>query len=331
MEKLWDVLQARITPQVTASFEKETGADGERVKDELSLAAALLMAALAARTTPTEGPDDLLALVCNDPVSTFEVDHEHPDGNVLAQQWLGPAASRIVTWLQTGTDVDVTPYLGTAATLLLESLRERAPVGELDSATLDNWLATQYDVYARAHPQLASGINAALDVGRNVLERAERNRARFSDEEWATLARVPPLAGFAVMMSSFSGPFGMSREFEALIRAMHDAAQSSDPDSLVSLVSREFQDPEPVNHLGADREHATQQATAACLAAYQLLLEKALPPEVRAYQQFVMDVAAAVAGAAREHTFLGFGGTPVSPEEKQVLDLLAAALNFKPA
>lgn len=75
--------------------------------------------------------------------------------------------------------------------------------------------------------RLANQINAALDLGANVNVHAARIRAQFTDEEWQILIKTPALAGYAVMMSSFSGPVGINKEIAALHRAMHEAGDAA--------------------------------------------------------------------------------------------------------
>ena len=138
------------------------------------------------------------------------------------------------------------------------------------------------------------------------------------------------LAGYAVMMSALSGPVGINKEITALIEAMTEYGHAAEPDSLIGLVSREFHSPEQINTLGANRNNAMSLVRDACLEALRILNEKETYEETLAYKEFVVIVATHVAQAAIDGGFMSIGGTPISPEEKMTLDLIAAALAYQP-
>jgi hypothetical protein len=132
------------------------------------------------------------------------------------------------------------------------------------------------------------------------------------------------------MMSSLSGPVGLSKEIAALIVALQELGAQADPDSLVGLVSRAYTSPEQITALGANRENAQALTRDACLEALRILTEKETYDESRAYKAFVVGVATRVAQAAIDGGIMSMGGIPVSPEEQLTLDLIAAALAYEP-
>ncbi len=60
-----------------------------------------------------------------------------------------------------------------------------------------------------------------------------------------------------------------------------------------------------------------------------LLDQKALPDEVLAYKQMLMQVAERAANAAKEGGFLGFGGVKVSEAEQTFLNELSRMLKIQ--
>ena len=93
-------------------------------------------------------------------------------------------------------------------------------------------------------------------------------------------------------------------------------------------------------HLGSNRygtpedpnAEALCEHTAECLRrAVELLERKATAEEVEDYRRFVLGVAQAVAEAHKEGSFLGIGGTRVSPKEQAAIDEIAGSLGAKRA
>jgi hypothetical protein len=187
---------------------------------------------------------------------------------------------------------------------------------------------TEQDAFARAKPQLASQLNAALDLGQNIVERADRLMQRFTPEEWDALAKLPSIAASAVMMRALSGPVGLNREYTALLQALAASAAANEPDSLVSLAALSYNDPAQIDALGVTESNALTRMRDACLQALAILNDKASREEIAAYKKMVVDVATQVAQAANDGGVLGLGGKPINAEEQRTLDLLAAALAY---
>lgn len=335
MATLLDSVTETVTPHMAEQFGTMLGVEQAQILPGITKTAPVVLAALGAKTATTEQADEVLASLKDDTVTA--ADARNPadaiaDGrsHALLSRLFGVGASKMASWIQDTTGFDVAPFLPLAAPLVWQALQNAVKQENLDSAGLTGLLKKENDAYARANPQLASEINAALDVGENVNERAARIREKFSPEEWNTLARTPALAGYAVMMSALSGPIGLNKEISALLEAMAEYGQSAEPDSLIGLVSREFHSPEQINTLGANRSNALNLARDACLEALRILNEKDTYEEALEYKEFVVNVATHVAQAAIDGGIMSIGGTPVSPEEQMTLDLIAAALAYQP-
>jgi hypothetical protein len=94
-------------------------------------------------------------------------------------------------------------------------------------------------------------------------------------------------------------------------------------DAIVS--SPPAMDPARLREGGGDIK---QLATTRLRDSAALIDSKASADEARAYKQFVVTVAEAVANAHREGGFAGIGGTPVSDNEQAALDTVRATLGL---
>lgn len=332
MPTLLETVNETLTPELTTQISEMLGTDKNNVHTGVRNASALIIGALSHKAATDEGADQILASfdpAQDAPANVFTaIDNGRSDA--ILYPLFGIGVTKVVHWIQNTTDQDLGSYLLIAAPLLYHALAEQLKNGESNAESLRTLLKTDNDAFARADPQFASEINAALDAGENVVERAARIRARFTEEEFTTLAKTPTLAAYAVMMSSLSGPVGVNKEIEALLEAMEEYGAAAEPDSLVGIVSRQFTSPDQITTLGANRENASSMMRDACLESLKILTAKESHEEVQSYKKFVLDVSTHVAEAAIDGGFMSIGGKAVSDEEKQTLDLIAAALAYTP-
>jgi hypothetical protein len=331
MATLLDSARQAVTPAMSQELGERFGLEQTQVEQGIAAAMALILTAFKNQAATDEGADELLNSLQNMNASPAPLDAlAHGQGDAVLSEIFGVGVSKVANWFQDTTGINVAPFLPLAPILVKRALRDAVKTDKLDRAGLTARLNAEVDAYAKANPQLASEINVALDMGQNVAERAARIRAQFDDDEWNTLAKTPALAGYAVMMSALSGPFGLNKEIGALLDAMQEYGQAAEPDSLVGLVSLEFHNAEQITALGANRENALALTRDACLNTLRILNEKEAYDETVAYKQFVVDVATRVAQASNDGGILGIGGKPVSKEEQMTLDLIAAALAYQP-
>lgn len=329
MTTLLDSITRTITPQLTEQFANALGLDETQTAQGIQLAVPLLLAAVGNRVATSAGADEVLGSLKPEPLNPMDALADG-EGDAILERLLGVGATKVASWAFDTTGINIAPLLPLVAPLVMNAISSAVRTDKLDGAGLANLIKTETETYARANPQLASQINAALDAGANVNERAGRIRAQFTDDEWATLKKTPLLAGYAVMMSSLSGPVGINKELDALHRAMHELGEAAEPDSLVGLVSREHNSTDQINALGANRENAAALMRDACLQTLQILNTKETYNETLAYKEFVMNVSTRVANAAIDGGIMSIGGIPVTPEEQMTLDLIAAALAYTP-
>jgi len=140
-------------------------------------------------------------------------------------------------------------------------------------------------------------------------------KADFTAEEWESVLHGPPTAALIVITAERGGVF---RETLALTQAYVEArkqhGQSELLDEIVSarpaLEHSHAHSPEELKQAGLE-----QLRTAA-----EVVAQKATAAEADAYKRFVLDLAARVASAHKEH------GKSISDAEQAALDEISAAL-----
>lgn len=166
---------------------------------------------------------------------------------------------------------------------------------------------------------------------------------RFTPEEQAVLISLPNMTGSAMAFAEGSG-LGTVKEMIANSRSflkgkeitgneiisaimpnivsIREAMQESkEMREIVSrrLKSREIESKEQLRDLALE-DAATVNG---------ILNAKAQPEEAAQYKNWVLDIAEDVSKAAKEGVFLGFGGTQVSENEKDLFIELADALGVQ--
>jgi hypothetical protein len=140
------------------------------------------------------------------------------------------------------------------------------------------------------------------------------SKADFTEQEWEVVREGPPIAGMITAAASSGGTF---RESWAMAKSFVEARkQHGESELLDALVAekphaKRYGSPQELEQKGLERLGE----------AIGLLQQKASEHEVESYRRFTLAVAEHVAEAHKE------GGTPVSSEERQALDTIAATLN----
>jgi hypothetical protein len=179
-------------------------------------------------------------------------------------------------------------------------------------------------------------------------------RTAYSDDEWHTLSKLPQTVAVAVIASGASGPIQLMRELAALKAALSDTRQQPPSNELVTAVATAEADA-PVESVPPDGSSPARSDTEAdgppapgdlstaegqrslrdealdrCTMAMAILAAKSPADEADGFKRWVMAIARKVAQSAKEGSFLGIGGTPISEEEEETLAKLAAALEIAP-
>ena len=148
-------------------------------------------------------------------------------------------------------------------------------------------------------------------------------KADFNAEEWSTVVEAPVLAGLRVVTA---GRGGTVRESIAMGKVYAHARQQHGDNALLDelVASPPAMDP---NRMKAGGQDLAATSTTQLREAVRILEEKGAGEDVEAYKAFVLTLTKAVAEAHSEGGFAGIGGKPVSDEEQQALDDIAATLS----
>ena len=161
----------------------------------------------------------------------------------------------------------------------------------------------------------------------------------FTAQEWEVLRDAPHLVMLSVATAGFSGPIGSIKEAFAPLGAIVEAAKGHD-ELLRGVCDREElkaaqQSIRSSIKISGDAKalHAEIQNAAAekAAAAVAILKQKGSPDDLNAYRQLLIDIADRTANAAKEGSFLGFGGERVSEGERAVIQRLSQALEIQRA
>jgi hypothetical protein len=155
-------------------------------------------------------------------------------------------------------------------------------------------------------------------------------KADYTDQEWAGIVRAPILAGGYIAASDMSF-FGMIGEMQGLVRAMHELPPPDGATDLVAAVVADLQDSEAAKGK-LDLPETKSNATQAAQLVHQIGLDlevldtKSTPEETRAFKEWLIGIAMAVAEATKEGGFLGVGAVRVSDKEQFALATLKREL-----
>ncbi len=150
------------------------------------------------------------------------------------------------------------------------------------------------------------------------------SKSDFNADEWATIAEGPLLAGMRIVTAERGGTL---RESLAVGRVYAEARKRHGQSQLLDelVASPPSLDLNRLREGGGD---IASLASTRLREAASVLDAKTSPDEARAYREFVLTVAEAVANANREGGFVGIGGKAVSDREEAALDELRATLGI---
>ena len=160
------------------------------------------------------------------------------------------------------------------------------------------------------------------------------NQSSFTAEEWTRLLEAPMLAGMAVSAAEPSGLFGMLKESFATGKLLVEAKGDAAANELIRAVAEAYGTADGRKaaseglraQLGGGQPGEIKGKALAGLKAVAALLAAKAPNEAAAFKAWLGQVGQAVADAASEGGFLGFGGVQVSEAEKATLAEIATAL-----
>lgn len=153
----------------------------------------------------------------------------------------------------------------------------------------------------------------------------------FSPDDWTVIRDAPWVVAIAVVAADPSGAVATSREFHTLRHLVAAMDDHGSPNEVIRAVADELTavrvdgEPDPTGTLsGYDSIH--EGAIEHCTSVVRILDDVAEPDESAEFRAWLLDLARAVAEAAKEGGFMGIGGTSVSEREATALNELAVVL-----
>ena len=166
----------------------------------------------------------------------------------------------------------------------------------------------------------------------------------FDDDQWFLLSSTPGMVGAAMSNAAPSGIIGTVKEMSAAMRASVQGKQDFPQSELITELMQKAANWEEAKEKMTDyRERTKARVTSAevktredlqslalldCKAALELVDAHCSDTDAQAYRQWTLNVARAVAEAAKEGSILGFGGERVSEPERKLLAELEQVLGL---
>jgi hypothetical protein len=154
-------------------------------------------------------------------------------------------------------------------------------------------------------------------------------KSDFDEQEWARIVRAPFVAGAAITLADPGGPIEAGKESMASLQA---ATNPPSREQLLTEVALDVQAmvQERKSPLQGFRPEGTgpagNQVVDELRSVQQLVTAKADPDEAAAFGRWMVEVAQAAAGAAKEGGFMGIGAEQVSRREAAMIEQVRAAV-----
>jgi hypothetical protein len=160
-------------------------------------------------------------------------------------------------------------------------------------------------------------------------------KSDFTEDEWATLARSPIVAGMAISLADPGGPIEALKETSAAVK-FAIGSSGEQRDDLVGEIARDMralveERKNPVGDFKPRGALAGKEIVDEISRANEIVSAKANPEEAAAFREWIMECAQRAADAAKEGGFMGFRAERVSQGEKDMLAQLGSALGVSGA
>ncbi len=158
----------------------------------------------------------------------------------------------------------------------------------------------------------------------------------FTPDEWKTLLESTMMAGLAVTAADPGGLWGTLKESMASARTLIVAKHAANATELIKAIAGEFETSEGrATARDGLRTQLSRKTPAEIVAKSLEVLKQAAaivaakaPGEAAAFKGWLQHISQAVAEAATEGGFLGFGGVQISDAEKATLAQISATLGL---
>ncbi len=143
----------------------------------------------------------------------------------------------------------------------------------------------------------------------------------FSNDDWDRVAAAPLLVGMAVAKAEDSGFLGSIRETRSLLASIAEGATGGPASELIAQAAATDTSIEYEAYKALSPDALAVDAEEACRQLVRTLGEVVEPDVAEGYKRWIVDLAQAVAEAAKEQ------GQRVSPGEVEVIDRVTKALD----
>jgi hypothetical protein len=240
-------------------------------------------------------------------------------GTLLNGLFGSDAMTAIGAQLDKSLGFKVSGLIPIVAPLILSQLRKMTQERNLDASGVANLLQEETRAFSESGSPEVALVQEAMQAGQD----ATALRSKFTPEEWSKVRLAPVAASALVIAAAPSGGMGAVQEMTAAMLAMDDSRNQAEPTSILNIA---FGSPLSDAEKGLVSQKLPKDKLLAALKEGTNLIASKNPDEAAAYRQFVVNVATAVAQAAKEGGIFGFGGTQVNKAEKAALDEIAAAV-----
>jgi len=164
----------------------------------------------------------------------------------------------------------------------------------------------------------------------------------YSEKEWEAISATPQLVGLAMTGAGASGIIGSTKEMFASASGMMNAKTEYSSNALIQAIipnttdaSKALEDAKKQRTVLMDmlksnniksQDQLTEMILTECKSVITILENKETPEVVSDYKKWVLEIAEKVANAAKEGSFLGFGGERFSENEQALFEKLKIAL-----
>jgi hypothetical protein len=145
------------------------------------------------------------------------------------------------------------------------------------------------------------------------------DRSAFTDDEWRALTEAPLRITLALVSAGEHGPISVVKEAAARARAIARPSEHGPADALIAEIAKEAESREARHDVQAHHGRTVDQIVDDALselAPVAAALGKLTPDEVTQVRAWLLDIANAVAAAAKS----------VTPAEQAVIDRIASTL-----
>ncbi len=167
---------------------------------------------------------------------------------------------------------------------------------------------------------------------------------RFNEEEQVMLSSLPTLIGSVMSLSEGSG-LGTVKELISSAQSVMSGAKDFPSNEIITGVLPNMTNRDEAMSKAKDlktklqsqlktheidsKDELRQYVIDTCKKVNEVLAGKANQTEADEYKKWTLNVAENVAKSASEGGFMGFGGTQISHDEKELFEDISTALNVQ--